>query len=71
MKLKIERKYANRCLDVWLQPDGKWEKNTREICKGAYDATIQMTTKLKYSGSSTKEMKHLYKHFVRGKLEGG
>ena len=64
----IERKYANKCLGVWLQPDGKWEKNTREICKGAY-ARIQMLTKLKYSGSSIEDMIHLYKQFVRGKLE--
>ena len=29
----IERKYANKCLGVWLQADRKWAKNTREICK--------------------------------------
>ena len=64
----IERKYVNKCLGVWLQSDGKWEKNTREVCKGAY-ARIQMLTKLKYSGSSTEDMIHLYKQFIRGKLE--
>ena len=64
----IERKYVNKCLGVWLQSDGKWEKNTREICKGAY-IRIQMLTKLKYSGASTEDLIHLYKQFVRGKLE--
>ena len=37
----IERKSVSKCLGVWLQSDGKWEKNTREITKGAY-ARIQM-----------------------------
>ena len=64
----IERKSVNRCLGVWLQSDGKWERNTREITKGAY-ARIQMLTKLKYSGSSKEELVHLYKQFVKGKLE--
>jgi hypothetical protein len=64
----IERKHVNKCLGVWLQPDGKWGRNTREITKGAY-ARIQMLTKLKYSGSSKEDLIHLYKQFVRGKLE--
>ena len=64
----IERQSVNKCLGVWLQTDGKWEKNTRELCKSGY-ARIQMLTKLKYSGSSIEDLVHLYKQFVRGKLE--
>ena len=64
----IERKAVNKCLGVWLQSDGRWERNTRELCKGAY-ARIQMLTKLKYSGSSKEDLIHIYKQFVRGKLE--
>ena len=64
----IERKHESKCLGVWLQSDGRWEKNTRELCKSAY-ARIQMLTKLKYSGSSIEDLIHIYKQFVRGKLE--
>lgn len=64
----IDRKYENKCLGVWLQSDGRWEKNTRELCKSGYDQ-IQMLTKLKYSGTSIEDLIHIYKQFVRGKLE--
>ena len=64
----IERKYEGKCLGVWLQSDGRWEKNTRELCKSGY-ARIQMLTKLKYSGTSIEDLIHVYKQFVRGKLE--
>ena len=64
----IERKYEGKCLGVWLQPDGRWGKNTRELCKSGY-ARIQMLTKLKYSGASIEDLLHIYKQFVRGKLE--
>ena len=64
----IERQSVSKCLGVWLQTDGKWDKNTRELCKSGY-ARIQMLTKLKYSGSSIEDLIHLYKQFVRGKLE--
>jgi hypothetical protein len=64
----IERQFESKCLGVWLQSNGKWEKNTRELCRGAY-ARIQMLTKLKYSGTGIKDLIHIYKQFVRGKLE--
>ena len=64
----IDRKYENKCLGVWLQSDGQWEKNTRELCKSGY-GRIQTLTKLKYSGTSIEDLIHIYKQFVRGKLE--
>ena len=44
------------------------EKKTRELWKGGY-ARIQMLTKLKYSGTIIEDLIHLYKQFVREKLE--
>ena len=64
----IDKKEDSKCLGVWLQTNGRWDKNTRELCKSGY-ARIQMLTKLKYSGASIEDLIHLYKQFVRGKLE--
>ena len=46
----IERQSVNKCLGVWLQTDGKWDKNIRELCKSGY-TRIQMLTKLKQAVS--------------------
>ena len=39
----IERKFASKVLGVWLQPDGGWNKNTKEICKRAYSKLPMLT----------------------------
>ena len=64
----IERQSAVKLLGVWLQEDGGWSKNTREMCKKAY-AQMSMLTKLKCGGADTEELIHMFKQFVRGSLE--
>ena len=64
----IERQSAVKLLGVWLQEDGGWSKNTREMCKKAY-ARMSMLTKLKYGGADIEELIHMFKQFVRGSLE--
>ena len=64
----IERKKETKLLGVWLEEDGRWNKNTRELCKKGY-ARVSMITKLKYAGVSIEERIHNYKQFVRVVLE--
>ena len=47
---------------------GNGEKNTKDLFKSGY-ARIQMLTKLNYSGASIEDLIHIYKQFVRGKLD--
>ena len=64
----LERQKFIKLVGVWLQEDGGWGKNTAELCKKAY-ARVSMLTKLRYAGVSTKDLLHIYKQFVRSKLE--
>ena len=64
----IERKEVSKLLGVWLQEDGSYETNTQQLCKQGY-ARISMLTKLKYAGVSREDLLHLYKQFIRSKLE--
>ena len=64
----IERKFASKVLGVWLQPDGGWNKNTKEICKRAY-SKLPMLTKLKYAGAKTEDLIQIYKLFIRSTAE--
>jgi hypothetical protein len=64
----LERKEAVKICGVWLEEDGSWEKNTKELCKKAY-ARLGMLTKLKYAGVSVEELVELYKMFIRSRLE--
>ena len=64
----IHRKQSVILLGVWLQQDGGWSKNTREMCKRGY-ARMSMLTKLKYGGADIEELIHMYKQFIRGSLE--
>ena len=62
------KKKETKLLGVWLEEDGRWNKNTRELCKKGY-ARVSMITKLKYAGVSIEELIHNYKQFVRVVLE--
>ena len=61
-------KYVTKILGVWLQQDGGWQKNTDETCKAAYQR-VSMLTKLRYAGETIANLLHIYKQFIRSKLE--
>ena len=65
---KIDRVKEQKVCGLWLTDDIKWEKNTRELTKGAF-ARISMLTKLKYVGVALDELVEVYKLFVRSLLE--
>ena len=44
----IERQKYVKLLGVWLQPDGGWEKQVKELCKTAY-TRMSFLTKLRYA----------------------
>ena len=64
----LERKSSIKILGVWLQEDGGWQTNVDQMCKSAF-ARISMLTKLSYAGVSRSDLVHLYKMFIRSKLE--
>ena len=64
----LERKNSIKLLGMILQEDGGWEENTRDLCKKAY-ARISLLTKLKYSGTSIEDLVHVYKMYIRSRLE--
>ena len=64
----LERKNSIKLLGMTLQEDGGWEENTRDLCKKAY-ARISLLTKLKYSGTSIEDLVHVYKMYIRSRLE--
>ena len=55
-------------LGVWLQQDGGWGKQVKELCKKAY-RRMSLLTKLRYAGVERKELVHNYKQFIRTALE--
>ena len=64
----LEKAKSLKILGVWLQEDGGWQKNVEETCKAAY-ARMSMLTKLSYAGVGRNDLIHLYKMFIRSKLE--
>ena len=64
----LERKSCMKLLGVWLQENGRWDKNIAETCKSAYQR-VSMLTKLRYAGEITENLIHIYKEFIRSKLE--
>ena len=64
----LNRKYVTKLVDVWLQDDLGWSKNTQEICKKAY-SKLGMLTKLKYAGVSKADLLTIYCLFIRSKTE--
>ena len=53
---------------VWITDDLKWEKNSKELSKGAF-ARVSMLTKLKYVGVCQSDLIDVYKLFIRSLLE--
>ena len=64
----IERQKAVKIVGVWFQEDGGWQRHVDETCKAAF-ARVSMLTKLKYAGVSRSDLIHIYKMFIRSKLE--
>ena len=66
---KIDQKHVSKILGCWVDEDaGKWDTNTRELCKSAY-SRISMLTKLKYVGVSTEDLIEIYMLFIRSRAE--
>ena len=64
----MERKGSIKLLGVWLDDDGGWRTNTRELCKKAY-SRLSMLTKLRYAGVSIEDLIIVYKLYIRSSLE--
>ena len=64
----IKRQEYVQLLGVWLQQDGRWGKQVKELCKKAY-RRMSLLTKLRYAGVERKELVHNYKQFIRTALE--
>ena len=66
---KIDQKHVAKILGCWIDEDaGKWETNTKELCKSAY-GRISMLTKLRYVGVSIEDLLDIYKLFIRSRAE--
>ena len=66
--VKIDQVKQQKVCGVWISDDLKWEKNTRELSKGAY-ARISLLSKLKYVGVSQEDLIDVYVLFIRSLLE--
>ena len=64
----LERKRTIKLLGMWLQEDGGWESNIKDLCRKAY-ARLSLLTKLKYAGTSIEDLVHIYKMYIRSRLE--
>ena len=64
----LERKSTIKLLGMWLQEDGGWESNIKDLCRKAY-ARLSLLTKLKYAGTSIEDLVHIYKMYIRSRLE--
>ena len=64
----IDQVKQQKVCGVWITDDLKWEKNTRELSKGAY-ARISLSSKLKYFGVSQEDLIDVYVLFIRSLLE--
>ena len=64
---KIDQVTEEKVCGVWITDDLKWEKNSRELSKGAF-ARISMLTKLKYVGVNQSDLIDIYKLFIRNLL---
>lgn len=72
-RLKINGKIMDRIeetklLGVWLSTYLDWTRNTMEVCRKAY-MRVGMLTKLKYVGTSRKDLINIYMLFIRSVLE--
>ena len=64
----IERQASVKLLGVWLDQDGGWNKQFKELCKTAYKR-MSFLTNLRYAGVSRNNLIHNYKQFLRTAIE--
>ena len=68
-RINKHQKHVSRILGCWVDEDaGKWNTNTKELCKSAY-SRMSMLTKLKYVGVSTEDLIEIYTLFIRSRAE--
>ena len=65
---KLDQVHEAKIVGVWLTPDMKWEKNTKELTRKAY-SRMSMLTKLKYAGVGTEDLLDVYILFIRSVVE--
>jgi hypothetical protein len=66
---KIDQKNVAKILGCWIDEDpGKWQTNTKELCKSAY-SRMSMLSKLRYVGVSTEDLLEIYTLFIRSRAE--
>ena len=65
---KIDQVTKQKVCGVWITDDLKWEKNSRELAKGAF-TRMSMLTKLKYVGVCQSDLLDVYRLFIRSVLE--
>ena len=58
--IKLDLVKEQKVCGLWITDDIKWEKNTKELTKGAF-ARILMLTKLKYVGVAQDQLVEVYK----------
>ena len=66
--VKIDQLTEAKICGLWITDDLKWEKNSREITRGAF-ARVSMLTKLKYVGVCVEDLINVYILFIRSLLE--
>ena len=64
----LERVEEQKLLGVWISTFLDWKRNTDEICKKAY-SRLHLLTKLKYIGTKTPDLIHIYVMYIRCLLE--
>ena len=66
--VKMDNVQEAKIVGVWLSPDLKWAKNTKELTIKAY-SRLGMITKLKYVGVPTEDLLDIYVLYIRSVLE--
>jgi hypothetical protein len=64
----LERQDVICHLGLWISQDLSWSFNTSQICKKAY-SRMKMLSKLKYVGTSTEDLIHIYTMHIRSTAE--
>ena len=64
----LERQDVICHLGLWISQDLSWTFNTSQICKKAY-SRMKMLSKLKYVGTSTEDLIHIYTMHIRSTAE--
>jgi hypothetical protein len=66
--VKMENVQEAKIVAVWLSPDLKWAKNTKELTIKAY-SRLGMLTKQKYVWVATEDLLDIYVLYIRSVLE--